>query len=151
MIRDWAGLDSSSDDVAELNSVGPGEVIRSRSAATRGSGDFVVGDATGIIERRVRPTCSVGRMASCLVPGFGDDSPASLNTAVLADVLREMFGRADVFREVAVVLPSLRGIGESRRMDRAEAVRKLPPAADSEPGIGEGAAEPFAAAVAFRT
>lgn len=58
-----------------------------------------------------------------------------------------MLGRNDGSRGVPVPLG---GNGESFLADSAEAVRWWP-APGSEPGIGDGAAEPLAAAAAFRS
>ena len=150
-MRDCAGLDSSSsEDVVELDSAGPGDMAPSWSArdVVEGSGDLAADDdPMGRDERRFRaPACSVARLR---FGGRGDDPLASLSTAVLvlADVLREMTGLPEPASGVAeALLPSLRGMGESRRMDRAEAVRWF-----SDPGTGDGADEPLAAAVAFLT
>ena len=72
----------------------------------------------GSNDKRLRPPCSSARAGA-----LGDDPPASLRTVVLVDALRDTVGRADPASGVAAALPSWRGIGESRRTDRAEAVR----------------------------
>lgn len=127
MIRDWAGLDSSSDD-EELDSAGPGDGERRGSACCaagwRGiSGDFGVADVMGNDESLRRPPVSAERAGTAFA-GRGDEPPASRRIVVLADVFRDITGLAERF-SVAPEPPSslLRGgMGESLR-DRADAVR----------------------------
>lgn len=80
------------------------------------------------------------------LPARGDDDPPiSRMKAVLVEAFRDTIGRVDVFNGVPGPLPSPRMAGESRRSDRM-------PAAESEPGTGDGAlGPPLAAAVALRT
>lgn len=95
MIRDWAGLDSSSSDVVvELDSAGPGEGDRSLSGSAGGVGVLLVADVMGKDDSRCLAICvfTVGRL-----PGLGDDEPPpSRNTAVLVEALRDTGGRVDV-------------------------------------------------------
>lgn len=96
MIRDWAGTDSSSDDVAELSSAGPGDGLRSSgegSGCGAWSGDLAGTDAMGRDERRRR---SLVRDANP-TPGRGDaGAPViSRKTVVLVDVFRVTNGRID--------------------------------------------------------
>jgi hypothetical protein len=70
---------------------------------------------------------------------------------VFADVFLDMFGRNEVLIGVCVPLASLRGKGESRRTDKDEGVLWWAALGGSAPGVGDGAAEPLAAAVALRT
>lgn len=101
---------------------------------------MLVVEVIGSEDKRLRPVCSPVRPAT-VFPGRGDEVPESLKTAVFADALRDINGRAEAFNGVPLPLPSCRGMGESRRSDEAEAVR----------GSGDGADEPLAAAVALRT
>lgn len=142
MMRDWAGLDPSSSD--EADSAGPGDVGLPWSFPSVGSGDLTAGDAAGNDDKRFRPPVSVARPD---MGSFPDEPLASLCMPVLAEALCDAIGRPDPARDAGAALaPSCRGMGESRRTERAEAVRGC-----SEPGTGEGAAEPLAAAVALRT
>lgn len=81
------------------------------------------------------------------MPKRGEAAPPA-GTAVPEDSLREMLGRSDVFMGVGG--PALPGRGESRLIERADVVRAWP-VPGSAPGTGDGAEEPFAAAVAFLT
>lgn len=146
MMRDCAGLDSSSEEAGELDSSG-GE------AGSGLRGVLWIGRE----ERRRRcccwPSLDGREVVDGLVvaPGRAVDvpSPPRLRVMVPAEPLRERFGRREVVIGVAGVLASFRGRGESRRMERADIVRWWE--CGSAPGTGEGAAEPLAAAVALRT
>lgn len=136
MIRDWAGRDSSSDDVVALDSAGPGDVDGSRGGSAGDAGIWLGVEDIGIDESLRRPLCSAIRAPEPGLPELpnrGDDPPpTSRRTAVLVEVLRDTTGRVDVFSGVPVPLPSLRMAGDSRRSERI-------PAAESEPGTGDGA------------
>ena len=149
MIRDWAGLDSSSDVVVELDSAGPGDVEGSRGVSAGVACTWSGVEDIGRDDSLRRPVCSPIRAPEAGLPELpsrgDDDPPTSRRTAVLVDVLRDTAGRVDVLSGVPDPLPSLRVAGESRRSDRM-------PAAESELGTGDGAWDPpFAAAVALRT
>jgi len=146
-MRDCSGLEEREDD-SELDSAGPGDC---------GSDSFALA-VIGSEERRVRcPSGLTGNFS-----GLGEAPPGGLwpGTVVAADELREICGLPKAsFPGDAGTLPSFLGSGESFRTDRAEGA--LPPpdpvllmasataAADSDPGIGDGADEPLAA-VALR-
>ena len=133
----------------ELDSAGPGDAVSSRGRPAWGSGDLTVGDAVGNDASLFLPTGSVGLVGREL-PGRGEACP-SFRMAVLVDVSRLILGRIGIPSGVVLVLPSCRGMGESRRPESAEVVRSWAGRVDSEPGMGEGADDPLAAAVAFRT
>lgn len=84
-----------------------------------------------------------GREGSCLFSGRGEE-PATSREIVLPDPSRDIAGR--IIRVV-----SFRGIGESRPMGCPGWGRRSAVVEDSATGTGDGAAEPLAAAVAFRT
>lgn len=148
MIRDCAGLESSSsaEVSSELDAAGPGEDGSSLCGATVwgvGEGDFPTSEVMGSEE------------SLCLDPGssalVGNDvvcrgealDPAA-GTA-LTDAGRLMLGRTGiVVVGVLLMFPSCLA-------DRAEPVRGCAPAAGSEADAGDGATDPLAAAVAFRT
>jgi len=134
MILLCAGRDSESDESYESDSSRVGE----ESSGLLG----VVSMGREDSRRR-----AFGPSRSEPLPKRGDAVPAA-GTAVPEDALREMLGRREVL--IGVGGPALPGRGESRLNDRAEAVRPWP-APGSAPGIGEGADEPLAAAVAFLT
>ena len=95
-MRDCAGTDSSSDDVAELSSAGPGDGLRSSgegSGWAACSGDLAGTGAMGRDERRRR---SLVRDVNP-TPGRGDGGAPviSRKTVVLVDVFRVTSGRID--------------------------------------------------------
>jgi hypothetical protein len=123
MMRDWAGYDSeSSSDELEVDSAGPGEGDRCGSGDGRRSGETADVDVMGSEERRLRPLGSARRPDVCF-PGRGDEPPPSLKTAVAVEGFRETPGLDELFNELLAPGASPRGIGESRRTDKAEAVR----------------------------
>lgn len=159
-MRDCAGLDSSSEDAVELDSGGPGEGLLSASGSgfcsgtSSRSGGLAVDDVIGNEDRRLLGSAPDRADPATPAPVRGDEEPPpmSLSIAVLADMFLDTIGRDDRFNGVPLPLPiSVRGAGESLRTDKADAVRRWPRPAESDPGTGEGAAEPFAAAVALRT
>lgn len=152
MMRDSAGAESSSDVLLELESAGSGDGDRAAlDSGCGGGGDLPGVDVTGNDDNRLRPPLSLPRPDPGMV-GRGDELSPSLSTAVLVEALREMTGRIDVFNGVPGELPYLRGRGLPRCTDAAEVGRTLLlPTAGSDPGVGDGAAEPLAAAVALRT
>jgi len=148
MILDCAGLDSSSDSEVSLeSSAGPGDGVLSVSPSAAASyGSSGVDDMGNDDSLRLAPPSPVRTPVGALLelPGLGDDDPpTSLGTAVPADVFLDTPGLAEAFIGVPDPLPVFGAVGESRRSD-------LSPAADSEPGMGDGALEPpLAAAVAL--
>lgn len=152
-MRDWTGIESSSDEELELLSAGPGEFALSISATGCSGdlgdlGDLGTGDSIGNDDSRFRPAGSAARRLGLLLV-LGDAPPPSLITVVVAEVLRDMVGRAGALD--ANVPLSLRSADTSRRIDRADGVLRWPRPAKSDPGIGDWVAEPLAAAVAFLT
>lgn len=150
MMRDWAGLDSSSEDGPELVSAGPGE---------GGSGSTSLAAVLMGSEESLRRCESVVRALPLLLP---PRLRAVYPEAVFEDGFRMGCGRGVVLRGVPGVLPSARGSGESLRMERTDGARcrpaaepargiPSPGAPPSGPGTGEGADEPLAAAAAFRS
>jgi hypothetical protein len=141
MMRDWAGIDSSSDEVAELVSAGPGEFILLTSAPSCSGdlgdlGDLGTGDPIGNDDSRVRPACSAARRLGLLL-ALGEAPPPSLMTVVVAEVLRDMVGRTGALDAYPAVPLSLRSVDTSRRIDRAEGVLRWPVPARSDPGMGD--------------
>ena len=153
MILDCAGLDSSSEQSSELDSAGPGELVPSPRGAAWMSGDFVTSEAMGSEESLCLALWSRALLGNDVVCRGEAVEPPSWRI-VLSDVCRFMSGRTGnvvVVAGVPLALASCRGMGESRLVDRAEPVRGWADAAGSEPDTGEGATDPLAAAVAFRT
>ncbi len=148
-MRDCAGLDSSSDDSPELDSAGPGD--RGSSLVDSGSlsGDLAGDEAIGNDERRRRVVDSNAVFSDTgLLSGRGVEPLPSRRTVVFSDVFLEAVGRS-------IGVPSPRGSGESRLAERLterpDPARWRGAGNASEVGTGDGAAEPLAAAVAFRT
>ncbi|MBE3046960.1 hypothetical protein IMZ48_31420 [Candidatus Bathyarchaeota archaeon] len=134
MIRDCAGLESS--DSSELVSAGPG--------------DGGLGLDTGnedILWRCV----SVSPVLGPSMTGRGVDPPPRVceYAGEFPDEFLEIPGRKDDSMGVPEPLASFLGNGKSFLIESAEATRWWPRA--SEPGIGDGAAEPLAAAAALRS
>lgn len=148
-MRDCAGTDSSSDDSPELESAGPGDSGSSLVDSGSLSGDFAGDEVIGRDDSRRRVVDSnVVFRDTGLLSGRGEELLPSRSTVVFSDGLREAAGRN-------VGVPSPRGRVESRLaerlMERPDAARCCGVGSASEVGTGDGAAEPFAAAVAFRT
>lgn len=112
--------------MVELSSAGPGDALCSSGD---GSGCATLSGDLGTFEmgsdvRRLR--CSPARVDVMPIPGRGDAEPPvmSRRTVVFVEGFREMTGRIDAFSGVPVPLPtSLRGMGESRRIDREDGAR----------------------------
>lgn len=153
MMRDWAGLDSSEEDSAELVSVGPGDW----GSGSGSSADVVMGRDDS---RRLCASVDV-RVPGPLLPAT---RLRVVYAAVLVDEFLVVCGRGVARIGDPGMLVSFRGSGESRRMDRDERVLGRPAApgpaccicrpsamtGPSSPGTGDGAAEPRAAAAALR-
>ena len=106
-------------------------------------------DVMGREESRLRAPESLARPPVAL-PGRGDKLPPSRSTVVFAEAFLDITGRIELLSGVPEELPSFRGNGESLRTDAEDGVRGFA-AAESDPGMGDGAAELLAAAVAMRT
>lgn len=150
MMRDWAGLEED-DEAAELDSAGPGD---KGSSSVEGSGSVGVVEIGNDDNRRLCDVCRRGGLANL------NEAPPAVCTVVLADDARDTCGRPMVVLfGVPGIFWSVFGIGESFRTERDDGARPPPEpvlliasaaAVDSDPGTGDGAEEPLAAAVAFR-
>lgn len=134
MIRDCAGLELS--ESSELVSAGPGD------------GGF--GLDTGR-EDILRLCASVSPGLGPSLVGLGVDPPPRLceYAGEFPDEFLEISGRKDGSTGIPDPVASFLGDGKSFLAERAEGTRWWPKA--SEPGIGDGAAEPLAAAAALRS
>lgn len=147
MILDCAGTDSSEDDSLELDSAGPGDAASSRGGSLWVTGDLGVGEVMGSDDNRRR---LVGSMARVGMETLGrGDGPAPSRRTVVPEGSRLTPGRT--LRAEVTGATSCRGNGESRRPLRADALLRCDGTPGSCPGMGDGAAEPLAAAEALRT